>query len=258
MGRKAKRRLEGTRQAKAIDPGCQRQIIQPDVLVQVRVQVVPRHQSHGRQTRVADDLRSPQQMSRKLAEQRIQRGLPHNPQLRRVQGLIGIGDQRDKRRLATQGAGKTGQALVRRILMQRPQLTLDPLWLQIEHRVSEAASSRRVTVMKLARLQQECLAGSAVVQDLAAMKLLHALLGKADQIAVMPMRVIGMPLEMGANGLDARFKVLVQVDPAMNAHHFDSPLLCTACAADILATCEVISGRFVQRGDGLDAIKHCQ
>lgn len=73
---------------------------------------------------------------------------------------------------------------------------------QLSHRAPLQPSSlaisgrilgRRFAVMHLARLDQDDLARHAVIALPPAMKTLHALLGKADQIGVVPMRVLGVP-----------------------------------------------------------------
>ncbi|MNG29634.1 hypothetical protein D3C84_1151000 [compost metagenome] len=48
--------------------------------------------------------------------------------------------------------------------------------------------------------------------------MLDPLLGDAHQIAVMPVRVVGVAFEMRAQGLDAGVGVLGQVDPVVSAH----------------------------------------
>jgi len=52
----------------------------------------------------------------------------------------------------------------------------------------------------------------------ATVELLQTLLGVAHQIGVVPVRVIGMALEMGAQGLDAGLGVLLQLDPVIVGH----------------------------------------
>jgi hypothetical protein len=54
----------------------------------------------------------------------------------------------------------------------------------------------------------------------AAVKLLGARQGDAHQIAVMPVRVVRMPLEMGADGLNPRIRMLSQLKPVFR--HFAS------------------------------------
>ena len=45
------------------------------------------------------------------------------------------------------------------------------------------------------------------------MKLLYTLLGHANQITVVPVRVIGVSGKMGAQGLDTTDGVATQIDP---------------------------------------------
>jgi hypothetical protein len=44
-------------------------------------------------------------------------------------------------------------------------------------------------------------------------ELLHTLFGEADQVAVVPVRVVGMPDEMRTNDLDAGIGILSEVNP---------------------------------------------
>jgi hypothetical protein len=52
----------------------------------------------------------------------------------------------------------------------------------------------------------------------ATVKLLHALLRDTDQITVMPMRIVGMPLNMGANRLNPCISILGQFNPVAFIH----------------------------------------
>ena len=72
--------------------------------------------------------------------------------------------------------------------------------------------------MDIAGFEEEGLAGHATEQRAAAMKLLHTLLGKADQVAVMPVWIVGVPLEMRADHLDAGIGILLEVDPRLRVH----------------------------------------
>lgn len=59
MRRQPEGRLERPRQPEAIDAGGARQIVQSQILIHVRMQIVPRPQRHGRQARVGSQPRSP-------------------------------------------------------------------------------------------------------------------------------------------------------------------------------------------------------
>ncbi|MNT89226.1 hypothetical protein D3C72_2299250 [compost metagenome] len=48
--------------------------------------------------------------------------------------------------------------------------------------------------------------------------MLDPLLGDAHQITVVPVRVVGVALEMRAQGLDAGVGILGQVDPVVRRH----------------------------------------
>ncbi len=67
--------------------------------------------------------------------------------------------------------------------------------------------------MNVAGLEEEGLPRHAAEQGAAAIELLHALLCEADQVAVVPVRIVGMPLEMRADHLDAGIGILLEVDP---------------------------------------------
>ena len=67
--------------------------------------------------------------------------------------------------------------------------------------------------MDIAGFEEEGLSRHAAEQRTAAMELLHALLGETDQVAVVPVRVVGVPLEMRADHLDAGIGILLEVDP---------------------------------------------
>jgi len=75
-----------------------------------------------------------------------------------------------------------------------------------------------VAVVQLAGFEQKHLPRRAAVQRPATVKLLHALFGEADQVAVMEMRVVGMPFEMRTDRLDAGFGILLQIDPVIGTH----------------------------------------
>src|SRR5690606_6804791 len=77
----------------------------------------------------------------------------------------------------------------------------------------EAVFRRRVAVMELARLEQDCLARCAHMLHPSAVALLHALFGPAHQEAAVPARIIGMPPKMRADRLDTGVGILSKVDP---------------------------------------------
>lgn len=70
-----------------------------------------------------------------------------------------------------------------------------------------------MTVMDIAGFEEEGLPRHAAEQRTAAVKLLHTLLGEADQVAVVPVRVISVALEMRTDHLDAGIGILLEVDP---------------------------------------------
>ncbi len=157
-------------------------------------------------------------MPGQLGEQRIQGGLPHDAQLPALQCANRVGDHAQQHRLLTQNPGERRLAMVGRVLEQRPELALDPLRLQVQHRISEAALGRRVAVMNLPRLQQKHLPRRTAVQHLAAIELLYALFGEADQVTLVKVWVVGMAFEMGTDGLDAGLAIPPQINPVVRAH----------------------------------------
>ncbi|MNO41766.1 hypothetical protein D3C76_319430 [compost metagenome] len=70
-----------------------------------------------------------------------------------------------------------------------------------------------MAVMDFTGLQQEYVPRRAAMAYSPAIELLHTLLGNANQEAVVPVRVVGMPDEMRADRLDAGVGVLLEVDP---------------------------------------------
>ncbi|MNN40739.1 hypothetical protein D3C81_1548240 [compost metagenome] len=56
----------------------------------------------------------------------------------------------------------------------------------------------------------------------AAIELLHALLGDADEEAVMPVRIVGMPLKMSTNRFNPGVGILGQLDPVAFIHEGSS------------------------------------
>ena len=96
---------------------------------------------------------------------------------------------------------------------ERRQLLRDLLRREIEHTIGKALRIHRVAVVQLLRLQHKYRAGTTAVLFTARVKLLHALLRHADQIAVVPVRIVGVAGEMRADGLDAVQGVAAQIYP---------------------------------------------
>jgi len=65
--------------------------------------------------------------------------------------------------------------------------------------------------VQLAGFEQKHLPWRAAVQRPAAVKLLNALFGEADQVAVMEVRVVGMTFEMRTDRLDTGLGILLQM-----------------------------------------------
>ncbi|MNL67428.1 hypothetical protein D3C87_1920150 [compost metagenome] len=72
--------------------------------------------------------------------------------------------------------------------------------------------------MDITGFEQEHLARRALMFRPPTVELLNPLLGNAHQIAVMPMRVVGVAPEMRAQRLDAGVGILGQVDPVVSGH----------------------------------------
>ncbi len=84
---------------------------------------------------------------------------------------------------------------------------------EIEHAIGKALFIHRVAVVQFFWLQHKYRAGAAAVLFTARVKLLHALLCHADQIAVVPVRIVGVAGEMRADSLDAVQGVAAQIYP---------------------------------------------
>ena len=89
---------------------------------------------------------------------------------------------------------------------------------KIEHGVGEAFSTGGFTVVNIAWLQQYDLAGHAVIALATTVKALHALLGKAHQVTVVPVWVISVAIKVRANGLNAGISVLLEINPVACTH----------------------------------------
>nr|VVM96027.1 hypothetical protein PS652_03038 [Pseudomonas fluorescens] len=218
MGRQAKGALERPVEAKAINLAGLGQLDQANVLGEVRVQVLASDPRHLGQAWVGVDAFAPQGMAGHAAEQLVHCCLPEHFQITAMHRLEGPGNGPGQLRVGAQGVGKTGLATRWRVLEQCLQLALQPLRIEVEHRISEAVLGRCMTVVDFPRFQHEHLARGAEVLQLAAMKLLHALFGDTDQVTVVPVRVIGVALEMRAHRLDTGVGVLGEIDPVVAGH----------------------------------------
>ncbi|ANI00974.1 hypothetical protein A8L59_15200 [Pseudomonas koreensis] len=69
--------------------------------------------------------------------------------------------------------------------------------------------------MNVPGFEHEDFARGAVMPCPTAVEALHTLLGEADQVGLMPMRIVGVrvPGEMRVQGFDAGFPVVGKVDP---------------------------------------------
>ncbi len=112
MRRKAEGGLEGAGQAKTIHPGDNRQLVQAHVLVEVRMEIVPRLDRCGRQTRGRLESPPPAHPAGQGFQQRIERGVPDDAHLTVIKRLQRVGNAKRQIRLAGEGLGEGGQAVL--------------------------------------------------------------------------------------------------------------------------------------------------
>ncbi|MNP28222.1 hypothetical protein D3C76_1211770 [compost metagenome] len=182
------------------------------------MQIIPGLLRHQWQPRIRVDPRPPVQVLGQVGQQRIEGRLAHDTNLLLVQALEGHGRGTRQPRIVGQGRGKPQLGVVRRHVEQGTQFALQPLRLQVQRAVGKPVVVGGIAIMQFAGLEQEDFARRAVVLLAPAMKLLHPLLGHAHQIGIMPMGIIGMPLEMRAHGLDPGRGVLLEIDPVARRH----------------------------------------
>ncbi len=182
------------------------------------MQEVPGAQSDLGQARIARLGRPPLQLRQEAQQQGVQGALADDAQLWPTQDVMGPGHRAVQLGLVHQGPGEARFAQRPGLTVQALQLARQPLGIEVEHGIGEALGFRRLAVVQLARLQQKDLPRGTQVALATAVELLDALLGVAHQIGVVPVRVIGMALEMGAQGLDAGVGVLLQLDPVIVGH----------------------------------------
>ncbi len=182
------------------------------------MQVVPGPLRHQRQARVLGVAPAPVQVPGQLFQQLVQGALADDAQLAMVQAVKGRAGGPGQARIAGQGTAECQLGIGRRLGEQRPQFALQPLRVEVQHAVGKAALGGGLAVVDFPRFQQEHLARRALVPGPAAVELLHPLLGDAHQVAVVPVRVIGVAGEMGPQGLDAGVGILGQVDPVGRGH----------------------------------------
>lgn len=192
MGRQAKRALERTGQAEAVDAAGQRQGIHAYIVMQVGMQVFPGFVGDQRQAWVVTVAAAPVELAGEAFEQLVHGPLSHDAQLAAVQGAKGLAGGEGQARVVGQGRGKTQLAVDGSLFEDRAHFPRQPLRVEVEHVVGKTVGRGRVAVMQLAGFHQEHLAGHAVVARAAAVELLHALFGHADQVAVVPMGIVGM------------------------------------------------------------------
>ena len=121
-------------------------------------------------------------------------------------------------RVLAQGIGKTGLTIGGSIFEQRVHFTLQPVRIEVEHRIGKAFLGRRLPIVNVPRLQQKHVARRAEMADATAIELLHTLLGNADKKTVMPVRIVGVPLKVSTNRFNPGIDILGQLDPVAFIH----------------------------------------
>lgn len=86
---------------------------------------------------------------------------------------------------------------------------------KVEHPVGEAILFRCMSIVYSTRLDEHCTAGSAGMNGSVAVELLRALVGDAHQQLIVIVRIVGMPLEMGVQALDAGVLIAANSDPVL-------------------------------------------
>ena len=132
--------------------------------------------------------------------------------------MEGLHDRRRQARIVVQCVGKAWLAVGRCLFEQRVQLALQPVRIQIQHRVGEPILGRRMAIVDFTRLQQKHMPRRTAMTHTTAIELLHALLGHSDEKTVMPVRIVGMPTEMRPNRLDPGIDILGERDPVAFVH----------------------------------------
>ena len=182
------------------------------------MQVVPRALRHQRQVGLGADAPAPVQVAGHTVEQVVDGALPDDLQLRPVYGLEGVVDAPRQLRVVDQQFGHRQLAVAGGLFEQGGDLALQPRRVEVQGAVGEAALGGGVAVVDVAGLEEEHLAGGADVALVAAAELLHTGLGVADQVGVVPVRIVGVALEMRTQALDAGVGILQQVDPVVFVH----------------------------------------
>ena len=153
MGCNAERRLERTRQAKAVNAAGLGQVLQADVALQIGMQEVPGALCGQRQARVGVDAAAPVQVAGQAGQQIVHGRLPDDAQVLVMHGPEGQRGGPRQAFVVAQGIGKAGQAVPRRVLVQRAQLLVEPGGLQVQRRIGEAFFGGRQAIVDVARLK---------------------------------------------------------------------------------------------------------
>lgn len=177
-------------------------------------------------------------MRRELRQQIIHRALLHDLHFIIVQGRKGITNGSHQMRLAGQGLGEMQGIAAGRGIIQAMQGVGEPAFIKVERQIGEAARDGGVAIVDLAWLKQERIPRMATVTLTAAMELLGAAEGDPHQIAVVPVRIVGVPFKVRLDSFNPRICMLSQFKPVL---HCRPPFSLSALPGLIF-----LSGRFVQ------------
>ena len=89
---------------------------------------------------------------------------------------------------------------------------------EVEHGIGKAFLGRRMPIVDFTWLEHKDLARCTEMAHTPAIELLYALFRYPHQKAVMPMRIVGVSLKMGANRLNPGIGILGQLNPVACIH----------------------------------------
>lgn len=208
--RQAERLLEGAGELEATCTADCRQIIQAYVFIGMGMQILSGADCRERKVSRCADRLGPPQMLAQPNKERIQCSLADYAQLIGGQRCYRMRNGQEQFRALRQRRGEARRAMVQRCIIEAQQCAFEPGGLQIEHGIGESALRGGIAVVDFPGFEQKDLSGRAVVDPLSAFELLHALLGEANQIAFVPVRIVSMPFEVRAQRLNAGVGILVQ------------------------------------------------
>lgn len=160
-------------------------------------------------------------------EQRVQRHVTDHLHVLLMQRVERKQRCASQLRVVIQYAANARQTAAVTTQVQTVQRLFQPRRLQVQHAIGETLRTRRIAVMDVARFEHEDLTWRAVMPGSAAVEALYALLGEADQVGFVPVRIVRVrvPGEMRVQGFDAGVAVVAEVDPV--AHGLHTVMGCT-------------------------------